>query len=99
MHPRPCSAKPEIRIRDIGKFPWTKVMEITGVNATAFGLGLKDVALTFSLFAALSAFAASAFLEDCAPGPDPEDFVVACVELLDGCVACCDFLPLKGGMG
>jgi len=76
----------------------TVVFGEAGVNAKAFGLGLKDVALTFSLFAALSAFAASAFLEDCALGPDPEDFVVACVELLDGCVAWCDFLPLKGGM-
>jgi hypothetical protein len=73
--------------------------ESTGVNARAFGLGLKDVALTFSLFAALSAFAASAFLAGCAVGPDPEAFVVVCVELLDGCAAGCDFLPLKGGMG
>jgi hypothetical protein len=58
-----------------------------GVNTKPFGLGLKDVALTFSLFAAPSVFAASAFLEDCAPGPGPEDVVVACVELLDDCVA------------
>ena len=70
------------------------------MNATAFGLGLKDVALTLSLFAAAtSAFAASAFLVDCTPGPDPEGFVALCVALLDACVVDCDFLPLKGGMG
>jgi hypothetical protein len=69
-----------------------------GVNATAFGLGLKDVALTLSLLAAASAFADSAFLVDCAPAPDPEGFVEACVVLLDGCAAACDFLPLKGGI-
>ena len=73
--------------------------QITGVNATAFGLGLKDVALTLSLLAAASAFAGSAFLVGCAPAPDPESFVVACVVLLDGCAAGCDFLPLKGGIG
>jgi hypothetical protein len=76
----------------------TAVLGEAGVNATAFGLGLKDVALTFSLFAATSAFAASAALVDCAFVPDPEGFVVTCVVLLDGCVADCDFLPLKGGM-
>lgn len=70
------------------------------MNATAFGLGLKDVALTLSLFAAApSAFATSAFLVDCTPGPVPEGFVVLCVAFLDASVLDCDFLPLKGGMG
>jgi hypothetical protein len=73
--------------------------EITGVNARAFGLGLNDVALTLSLFAATSAFAASPFLVGGAFALDPEDFVVTCVALLDGCAADCDFLPLKGGIG
>jgi len=70
------------------------------VNATAFGLGLNDVALTLSLLAAAaaSAFVGSAFLVGCAPAPDPEGFVVVCVVLLDGCAAGCDFLPLKGGI-
>jgi len=76
----------------------TAVLGEAGVNATAFGLGLKDVALTLSLLAATSAFAGSAFLVGCAPAPDPEGFVVACVVLLDGCAADCDFLPLKGGI-
>ena len=72
----------------------------TGVNATAFGLGLNDVALTFNLFAAAtSSFADSALLEDCELAPDPEAFVVACVAALDCCDPECDFLPLKGGIG
>jgi hypothetical protein len=58
-----------------------------GVNTKPFGLGLKDVALMFSLFTAPSVFAVSAFLEDCVPGPGLEDVVMACVELLDDCVA------------
>ena len=61
-------------------------------------MGLKDVALTLSLLAATSAFEGSVFLVGCAPAPDPEGFVVACVVLLDGCAAACDFLPLKGGI-
>jgi len=70
------------------------------VNATAFGFGLNDVALTFNLFAAaISSFADSALLEDCELVPDPEAFVVACVAALDCCDAVCDFLPLKGGIG
>jgi len=77
----------------------TAVFGEAGVNATAFGLGLKDVALTLSLFAATSAFAASAFLVDCTPEPDPEGFAAVCVALLDGCVDGCGFLPLKAGMG
>jgi len=74
----------------------TAVFGEAGVNARAFGLGLKDVALTFSLFAATSAFAASAFLIDCALVPVPEGFGAACVALLDDCDG--DFLPLNGGM-
>lgn len=74
------------------------------MNATAFGFGLNDVALTFNLFAAASSFAASSFadsalLVDCELEADPEVFVVACVAALDGCDAVCDFLPLKGGIG
>jgi len=69
-----------------------------GVKATAFGLGLKDDALTLSLFAATSAFAVSALLVGCAPALDPGGFVVTCVVPLDSCAACCDFLPLKGGI-
>jgi hypothetical protein len=72
--------------------------QITGADTTAFGLDLKDVALTLSLLAAPSAFAGSAFLVGCAPAPDPEGFVVVCVVLLDCCAAGCDFLPLKGGI-
>ena len=74
--------------------------DFTGVNATAFGLGLNDVALTFDLFAvATSSFADSALLEDCELAPDPEAFVAACVAASDCCDAVCDFLPLKGGIG
>lgn len=76
----------------------TAVFGEAGVNATAFGLGLKDDAFTFSLFAATSAFATSALLVGGAFVPDPGGFVVTCVALLDGCAAGCDFLPLKGGM-
>jgi hypothetical protein len=68
------------------------------VNATAFGFGLNDVALTFNLFAAASSFADSVLLVDCELEADPEAFVVACVAALDGCDAVCDFLPLKGGI-
>jgi hypothetical protein len=85
-------------MNNVSEFTRVIRWQITGVNATAFGLGLKDVALTLSLLAATSAFAGSAFLADCAPAPDPEGFVVACVVLLDGCTADCDFLPLKGGI-
>jgi hypothetical protein len=77
----------------------TAVFGEAGVNATAFGLGLKDVALTLSLFAAKSAFVGSAVLVGCAAEPDPEGFVVTCVVPLDGCATVCDFLPLKGGIG
>ena len=69
------------------------------MNATAFGFGLNDVALTFNLFAAISNFADSTLLVDCELVTDPEAFVVACVAALDGCDDVCDFLPLKGGMG
>lgn len=68
------------------------------MNATAFGFGLNEVALTFNLFAATSSFADSTLLVDCELEADPEAFVVACVAALDGCDAVCDFLPLKGGM-
>ena len=78
--------------------PVQRRRKTTGVNAKAFGFGLKDVALMFNLFTAISSFADSAFLVDCELVPDPEAFVVACVAALDGCDAVCDFLPLKGGM-
>jgi hypothetical protein len=77
----------------------TAVFGEAGVNATAFGFGLNDEALTFNLFAAISSFADSALLVDCELEPEPEAFVVACVAALDGCDAVCDFLPLKAGMG
>jgi hypothetical protein len=57
------------------------------------------VALTFNLFAAASSFADSILLVDCELEPDPEAFVVGCVEALDDCDAVCNFLPLKGGIG
>ena len=69
------------------------------MNATAFGFGLNDVALTFNLFTAASSFADSVLFVDCELILDPEPFVVACVAVLDCCDAVCDFLPLKGGMG
>jgi hypothetical protein len=69
------------------------------VNATAFGFGLNDEALTFNLFAAASSFADSVLLVDCELEADPEAFVVACVAALDDCEAVCDFLPLKAGIG
>jgi len=99
MDPLPCSVKPEKRSTASASLQGRWRREITGVNATAFGLGLKDIALTLSLFAATSAFAASAFLVDCTLEPDPEGFAAVCVALLDGCVVGCGFLPLKGGMG
>jgi len=76
----------------------TAVLGEAGVNATAFGFGLNDVALTFNLFIAPSSFADSILFEDCELVLDPEAFVVACVAVLDCCDAVCDFLPLKGGM-
>jgi hypothetical protein len=88
-------------MNNVSEFTRVIRWQITGVNATAFGLGLNDVALTLSLLAAAaaaSAFADSAFLAGCALEPDPDGFVVACVVLLDGCAAGCDFLPLKGGI-
>lgn len=74
-------------VNDVSEFTRVIGLEITGVNAKAFGLGLKDVALTLSLLAAISALAGSAFLVGCAPAPDPEGFVVACAVLLEGCAA------------
>ena len=70
------------------------------MNATAFGLSLNDVALTFNLFvAATSSFTESALLGDCELAPDPKAFVVACVAALDCCDPECDFLPFKGEIG
>lgn len=96
-----CLARPEKSSHNhqlLKGIPRKGRRQTTGVNATAFGFGLNDVALTFNLFTATSSFADSALLVDCELVPDPEAFVVTCVVALDGCDAVCDFLPLKGGM-